>query len=105
MIRRPPRSTLFPYTTLFRSTGGTENAPPAVTKGSAAKAEKQAYDDLEKAQERDLKFFEHNEAAKYAVVQAYSAAIARVRGLTGEQWAAQQTKETEQKNRAADQQR
>src|SRR5690348_18096007 len=22
MIRRPPRSTLFPYTTLFRSTGG-----------------------------------------------------------------------------------
>src|SRR5688572_32336678 len=25
MIRRPPRSTLFPYTTLFRSTG---NPPP-----------------------------------------------------------------------------
>src|SRR6266487_1493331 len=24
MIRRPPRSTLFPYTTLFRSVGGTE---------------------------------------------------------------------------------
>src|SRR5260370_9895227 len=24
MIRRPPRSTLFPYTTLFRSTGGGE---------------------------------------------------------------------------------
>src|SRR2546430_12190304 len=23
MIRRPPRSTLFPYTTLFRSSGGT----------------------------------------------------------------------------------
>src|SRR3712207_8564975 len=23
MIRRPPRSTLFPYTTLFRSAGGT----------------------------------------------------------------------------------
>src|SRR3712207_8051919 len=30
MIRRPPRSTLFPYTTLFRSRGGvmmTENFP------------------------------------------------------------------------------
>src|SRR3712207_8285297 len=27
MIRRPPRSTLFPYTTLFRSAGGD---PPAV---------------------------------------------------------------------------
>src|SRR3712207_7966884 len=28
MIRRPPRSTLFPYTTLFRS-AGMEVAPPA----------------------------------------------------------------------------
>src|SRR3712207_8686808 len=26
MIRRPPRSTLFPYTTLFRSAGGLEGA-------------------------------------------------------------------------------
>src|SRR5260221_2199187 len=26
MIRRPPRSTLFPYTTLFRSDGGSEAA-------------------------------------------------------------------------------
>src|SRR2546429_7179850 len=30
MIRRPPRSTLFPYTTLFRSLGNTE---PTVTAG------------------------------------------------------------------------
>src|SRR2546430_7378624 len=28
MIRRPPRSTLFPYTTLFRSDGGTPRRPP-----------------------------------------------------------------------------
>src|SRR2546422_5316386 len=27
MIRRPPRSTLFPYTTLFRSRRGTRAAP------------------------------------------------------------------------------
>src|SRR3712207_8109918 len=27
MIRRPPRSTLFPYTTLFRSQGYTANLP------------------------------------------------------------------------------
>src|SRR5215213_9467392 len=27
MIRRPPRSTLFPYTTLFRSSGVTPRAP------------------------------------------------------------------------------
>src|SRR5438105_12079041 len=26
MLRRPPRSTLFPYTTLFRSTGGTRRS-------------------------------------------------------------------------------
>src|SRR2546422_3515414 len=31
MIRRPPRSTLFPYTTLFRSrAGGAESLPPEV---------------------------------------------------------------------------
>src|SRR5204863_3375659 len=30
MIRRPPRSTLFPYTTLFRSRGGArDRRPPA----------------------------------------------------------------------------
>src|SRR5947209_12541802 len=29
MIRRPPRSTLFPYTTLFRSVGGGEQVPAA----------------------------------------------------------------------------
>src|SRR5436190_17591905 len=28
MIRRPPRSTLFPYTTLFRSTASVAPAPP-----------------------------------------------------------------------------
>src|SRR5260370_40546931 len=47
MIRRPPRSTLFPYTTLFRSTrGGPTAAPgamanvyPLLTKGGAAKPE------------------------------------------------------------------
>src|SRR3712207_7824958 len=30
MIRRPPRSTLFPYTTLFRSPGGLTRIGPAV---------------------------------------------------------------------------
>src|SRR5690554_7571339 len=29
MIRRPPRSTLFPYTTLFRSDAGAQAAHPA----------------------------------------------------------------------------
>src|SRR2546426_6032786 len=40
MIRRPPRSTLFPYTTLFRSTGAANGAnaeifsPPYLFKGA-----------------------------------------------------------------------
>src|SRR5437868_10090567 len=29
MLRRPPRSTLFPYTTLFRSTAALAGQPPA----------------------------------------------------------------------------
>src|SRR5258708_30066718 len=29
MIRRPPRSTLFPYTTLFRSSSASASIPPA----------------------------------------------------------------------------
>src|SRR2546426_12754296 len=33
MIRRPPRSTLFPYTTLFRSPTGQKPADIAVTDG------------------------------------------------------------------------
>src|SRR2546426_5711504 len=42
MIRRPPRSTLFPYTTLFRSTSGsrahrvTDSSPPLRTSKSAS---------------------------------------------------------------------
>src|SRR3712207_8921175 len=33
MIRRPPRSTLFPYTTLFRSTGRSGGAEPGARRG------------------------------------------------------------------------
>src|SRR3712207_8693954 len=42
MIRRPPRSTLFPYTTLFRSSKGrTSGAPGFITteRGQAARLE------------------------------------------------------------------
>src|SRR2546430_13385557 len=39
MIRRPPRSTLFPYTTLFRSGGGTQaHGPPAPAGGGGGPA-------------------------------------------------------------------
>src|SRR3712207_8292225 len=40
MIRRPPRSTLFPYTTLFRSTGGlADGFTPRVVYGEANRRE------------------------------------------------------------------
>src|SRR5260370_17709215 len=34
MIRRPPRSTLFPYTTLFRSRQGASQQPPSLKAAS-----------------------------------------------------------------------
>src|SRR3712207_7221863 len=34
MIRRPPRSTLFPYTTLFRSPGGDADRPDVGSGGA-----------------------------------------------------------------------
>src|SRR3712207_7592897 len=39
MIRRPPRSTLFPYTTLFRSRGDTRKEPFGSPQRAAAGAE------------------------------------------------------------------
>src|SRR5688572_32414763 len=37
MIRRPPRSTLFPYTTLFRSMMMDFDSPPRLMAGSSAR--------------------------------------------------------------------
>src|SRR2546430_12444872 len=34
MIRRPPRSTLFPYTTLFRSASSPQTGPPPARSGA-----------------------------------------------------------------------
>src|SRR2546425_10253954 len=55
MIRRPPRSTLFPYTTLFRSLKG-ENVFRAVTYRAAARAIRDLREPLPKlVQEKRLK--------------------------------------------------
>src|SRR5256885_12938297 len=53
MIRRPPRSTLFPYTTLFRSDHGKTTLTAALTKVAAEKglATYVPYDQVAKASE------------------------------------------------------
>src|SRR5258708_24446712 len=50
MIRRPPRSTLFPYTTLFRSGGGVSGAPcttPQTTFGTVGRSNAEARVELD----------------------------------------------------------
>src|SRR2546421_794545 len=49
MIRRPPRSTLFPYTTLFRSAGAGEGSAGGKIVGSATDVEPGARTDCEGA--------------------------------------------------------
>src|SRR3712207_8698508 len=49
MIRRPPRSTLFPYTTLFRSTDIFANPGPGDAAGVASRGSTQAKLALEDA--------------------------------------------------------
>src|SRR5690348_17670788 len=46
MIRRPPRSTLFPYTTLFRSQRREKNAPQRVAERVAEPALERLEDEL-----------------------------------------------------------
>src|SRR5690349_22882976 len=46
MIPRPPRSTLFPYTTLFRSIGGGSTYTPELVNGFLARMDKFPVDEL-----------------------------------------------------------
>src|SRR3712207_9419589 len=46
MIRRPPRSTLFPYTTLFRSEGGVLRAAPAAELASLRRQRVESMDGI-----------------------------------------------------------
>src|SRR2546430_7610326 len=50
MIRRPPRSTLFPYTTLFRSWGRDDWRPPAILKSIERSLERLRTDALDLVQ-------------------------------------------------------
>src|SRR3712207_7520388 len=60
MIRRPPRSTLFPYTTLFRSTGGGLGQPSVPcgyvsTRGDQLGGENRQYAACRRALDQDRK--------------------------------------------------
>src|SRR2546427_4231024 len=55
MIRRPPRSTLFPYTTLFRSTGGSTNAVLHYLAIASAAGVRWTIDDFERVRKKDRK--------------------------------------------------
>src|SRR3712207_8518642 len=69
MIRRPPRSTLFPYTTLFRSTGS-DRRPEEVEKHVCRRAAVKAYDVAGVAPE-DMSVAEVHDASAFAeVIQA-----------------------------------
>src|SRR2546427_2842518 len=52
MIRRPPRSTLFPYTTLFRSTGGSTNAVLHYLAIASAAGVRWTIDDFERVRKK-----------------------------------------------------
>src|SRR2546426_2102555 len=57
MIRRPPRSTLFPYTTLFRSTVG--SLPPFTEIRSITVAQGRFYNYEDNDQARNVRSEEH----------------------------------------------
>src|SRR3712207_8616671 len=67
MIRRPPRSTLFPYTTLFRS----EEVAARVAGGSSTSSQKKERSEEEKAKHRER-------------IAAVKDALKRSAGLKGE---------------------
>src|SRR3712207_7831149 len=67
MIRRPPRSTLFPYTTLFRSAGEVDSAPFGYTRdGNPTWANYEAA--LGGLEDADAVLFASGMAAETAVV-------------------------------------
>src|SRR3712207_8138346 len=67
MIRRPPRSTLFPYTTLFRSQGADHRHEDVADEGLDDAPERRPDDDADRkvdhvaAQRELLEFLEHDE--------------------------------------------
>src|SRR5688572_31259727 len=64
MIRRPPRSTLFPYTTLFRSSSASSTS--AFPSGSVARAEPVGHD-VSRADRKSTRLNSSHSQISYAV--------------------------------------
>src|SRR3989449_5517810 len=72
MIRRPPRSTLFPYTTLFRSLAGDEEGRGGAGDGAGEPQDEHATSEV---QGRGVRGDEGGGGAAHAVFQRVSAAV------------------------------
>src|SRR3712207_9210509 len=90
MIRRPPRSTLFPYTTLFRSQGAAQPLGHAQQQLVADGVALRVVDDLEVVEVAQ----EHRERAQVGAVQ-----LQRVREPVGEQRAVGQARQDRKSTR------
>src|SRR3712207_3234509 len=94
MIRRPPRSTLFPYTTLFRSLMGfghrvykAEDPRAEILRGMAEEASDPDFFALSKrTEERALALLAERKPGRrlYTNVEFYSAAVLAAVGLPGD---------------------
>src|SRR5438876_5941411 len=67
MIRRPPRSTLFPYTTLFRSRSGGPSAPDQRERQGNATTELRETDSPPRADRKSTRLNSSHPSISYAV--------------------------------------
>src|SRR5260221_4014478 len=61
MIRRPPRSTLFPYTTLFRSSAIATSAPPIPTARALSGSFRDSPDTVPRSEEHTSELQSHSD--------------------------------------------
>src|SRR5260370_36518105 len=83
MIRRPPRSTLFPYTTLFRSTPPVDLVEPHAGLSGALSAVAQALDAMASAFQRCVAAYTAGDSTGQAC-EAHLAALNSRFGYVGE---------------------
>src|ERR1039457_913314 len=70
MIRRPPRSTLFPYTTLFRSVFGVDDADVAAARGADLARTSRVGQQLEAVEDQRVAALRLNDFLEFAVSRA-----------------------------------